>query len=277
MKNELEKKYHQLVEYLRSLSSVAVAFSSGVDSTFLLDVAHEVLGARAVAFTAASLFVPQRDVDEAAALCKARGIEHIVVPFDTLAIPGVQENPADRCYLCKHALFSKMVELAKEHGLSCVVDGSNLDDDGDYRPGRRALKELGIVSPLHAAGMTKADIRALSKERHLPMWDKPSTACLASRFAYGETLTPDALDRVNRAEEFLMQKGFRQLRVRVHDDATLARIELLPEDIERFLQTPGLREATSQHLKSLGFRYVALDLQGFRSGSMNEGIEEKKS
>ena len=275
MKNELEKKYHQLVEYLRSLSSVAVAFSSGVDSTFHLDVAHEVLGARAVAFTAASLFVPLRDVDEAAALCKARGIEHIVVPFDTLAIPGVQENPADRCYLCKHALFSKMVELAKEHGLSCVVDGSNLDDDGDYRPGRRALKELGIVSPLHAAGMTKADIRALSKERHLPTWDKPSAACLASRFAYGETLTPEALDRVNRAEEFLMQKGFRQLRVRVHDDATLARIELLPEDIERVLQTPGLREATSQHLKSLGFRYVALDLQGFRSGSMNEGIKNK--
>ena len=154
---------------------------------------------------------------------------------------------------------------------------SPLSDDGDYRPGRRALKELGIVSPLHAAGLTKADIRALSKERGLATWGKPSFACLASRFAYGETLTKEALDRVNRAEEFLMAKGFRQLRVRVHDDATLARIELPPKDIERFLQTDGLREATEQALRALGFRYVALDLRGFRSGSMNEGMDAQKS
>lgn len=272
MEHTLKQKMEQLHAHLSHLGSVAVAFSSGVDSTFLLDVAHEVLGAKAVAFTAASPFVPQRDVDEAAAFCREKGIEHVVVPFDTLAIPGVAENPKDRCYLCKHALFSEMAELARARGLAAVVDGSNLDDDGDYRPGRRALGELGIVSPLHAAGLTKADIRALSRERGLATWDKPSFACLASRFAYGEELTADGLDRVNRAEEFLMAKGFRQLRVRVHEDGTLARIELLPEDIGRFFETPGLREETEQKLRALGFRYVSIDLRGFRSGSMNEGL-----
>lgn len=274
MEQNLVVKSERLKSLLTHLSSVAVAFSSGVDSTFLLDVAHEVLGARAVAFTAASPFVPQRDVDEAAAFCRGRGIEHVVVPFDTLAIPGVAENPKDRCYLCKHALFSKMAELAQARGLAAVVDGSNLDDDGDYRPGRRALGELGIVSPLHEAGMTKADIRALSKERGLRTWDKPSFACLASRFAYGERLTEDGLGRVNRAEEFLMAKGFRQLRVRVHEDGTLARIELLPEDIGRFFAVEGLCEETEAKLRELGFRYVAIDLRGFRSGSMNEGVRE---
>ncbi len=272
MEQNLVAKSERLKSLLTRLTSVAVAFSSGVDSTFLLDVAHEVLGAKAVAFTASSPFVPQRDVDEAAAFCREKSIEHVVVPFDTLAIPGVVENSENRCYLCKHALFSRMVELAQAHGLAAVVDGSNLDDDGDYRPGRRALQELGIVSPLHAAGMTKADIRTLSKERGLVTWDKPSFACLASRFAYGETLTAEGLDRVNQAEEFLMAKGFRQLRVRVHEDGTLARIELLPEDIGRFFATAGLREETEQKLRALGFRYVSLDLRGFRSGSMNEGL-----
>lgn len=272
MAQNLSGKMEHLKSHLTRLGSAAVAFSSGVDSTFLLDVAHEVLGAKAVAFTASSPFVPQRDVEEAAAFCRGRGIEHVVVPFDTLAIPGVAENPKDRCYLCKHALFSKMVELARARGLAAVADGSNLDDDGDYRPGRRALGELGIVSPLHAAGLTKADIRALSRKRGLATWNKPSFACLASRFAYGEELTADGLDRVNRAEEFLMAKGFRQLRVRVHEDGTLARIELLPEDIGRFFATAGLREETEQKLRALGFRYVSLDLRGFRSGSMNEGL-----
>lgn len=272
MAQNLSGKMEHLKSHLTRLGSAAVAFSSGVDSTFLLDVAHEVLGAQAVAFTAASPFVPQRDVEEAAAFCRGRGIEHVVVPFDTLAIPGVAENPKDRCYLCKHALFSKMVELARARGLAAVADGSNLDDDGDYRPGRRALGELGIVSPLHAAGLTKADIRALSRKRGLATWNKPSFACLASRFAYGEELTADGLDRVNRAEEFLMAKGFRQLRVRVHEDGTLARIELLPEDIGRFFAAAGLREETERKLRELGFHYIALDLRGFRSGSMNEGL-----
>ena len=181
----LRQKYEKLQSILQQLGSVAVAFSSGVDSTFLVKVAHDVLGDRAVAFTAASDFVPQRDVDDAKAFCKKEGIEHHTVPFPILTVPHVEENPEDRCYFCKHALFAHMKELAAERGLAAVVDGSNFDDDGDYRPGHKALKELAIVSPLHEAGMRKADIRALSKVLGLPTWDKPSFACLASRFPYG--------------------------------------------------------------------------------------------
>lgn len=276
MDSLLQEKEETLKASLRALGPAAVAFSSGVDSTYLLDVAHEVLGECAVAFTAASPFVPQRDVEEAAAFCQARGIAHVVVPFDTLTIPGVAENPPDRCYLCKHALFSELAKMAKARGLAAVVDGSNLDDDGDYRPGRRALRELGVVSPLHETGMRKADIRAASKARGLATWEKPSFACLASRFAYGERLTKAGLDRVNQAEEFLMSKGFHQLRVRVHDKGMLARLELLPEDLERFFSSPELRKQTEEQLRALGFCYVTVDLRGFRSGSMNCPLESAK-
>ena len=271
MEKDLAEKRARLMAELAAYGSVAVAFSGGVDSTLLLAAAQEALGARAVAFTAASPFVPQREVEEAAALCAQRGIEHVVVPFDTLAVPGVAANPADRCYLCKHALFSRLKALAAARGLRAVVDGTNLDDDGDYRPGRRALAELAIKSPLHAAGFHKADIRALSRALGLATWDKPSMACLASRFAYGERLTREGLSRVNRAEEFLIGLGFRQLRVRVHEGGRLARIELLPEDIAR-LFTEGLVDRVQEALAGLGFAYVSLDLRGFRSGSMNEGL-----
>lgn len=268
---ELAEKYEKLQAILRGLGSVAVAFSSGVDSTFLVKVAHDVLGEKAVAFTAASDFVPQRDVEEAAAFTEKEGIEFHRVPFPILTVPHVKENPSDRCYYCKHALFSHMKELAQQYGLSCVVDGSNLDDDGDYRPGHRALRELGIVSPLHEAGLHKQDIRDLSRMLGLPTWDKPSFACLASRFPYGTELTPDGLERVNRAEEFLMARGFRQLRVRSYGD--MARIELLPEDIPRML-SHDLREETAAFFKSIGFLYTALDLRGYRTGSMNEELAQ---
>lgn len=268
---ELAEKYEKLQDILRSLGSVAVAFSSGVDSTFLVKVAHDVLGEKAVAFTAASDFVPQRDVEEAAAFTKKEGIEFHRVLFPILTVPHVKENPSDRCYYCKHALFSHMKELAQQYGLSCVVDGSNLDDDGDYRPGRRALRELGIVSPLHEAGLHKQDIRDLSHMLGLSTWDKPSFACLASRFPYGMELTPEGLKRVNQAEEFLMARGFRQLRVRSYGD--MARIELLPEDIPRMLSR-DLREETAAFFKSIGFLYTSLDLRGYRTGSMNEELAQ---
>lgn len=268
----MQEKLGRLSACLEEIGSAAVAFSGGVDSTFLLKVAHDVLGKRVMAFTAGSSFVPERDIAEAQAFCEREGIRHIVKRFDVLSIDGIRQNPQDRCYRCKYALFHQFRSMAEERHLAAVVDGTNLDDDGDYRPGRKALKELGIRSPLHEAGLGKQEIRELSREMGLPTWDKPSFACLASRFVYGEALTEEKLQQVNDAEEFLLQRGFRQFRVRRHGD--LARIELLPEDISRFL-SEGLRAEAAERFRKIGFSYVTLDLSGYRSGSMNEPMEEK--
>ncbi|MCC8098552.1 MAG: ATP-dependent sacrificial sulfur transferase LarE [Clostridiales bacterium] len=263
----LHQKAARLKAELLRLGSTAVAFSGGVDSAYLMYAAHEALGDEAIAVTVRSSAFPRRETAEAEAFCAQAGIRQVWVDLDVLEIPGFAENPPDRCYLCKRQLFHRIQAVAAEQGMASVSEGSNLDDEGDYRPGMRAIAELGVASPLRAAGLTKADIRALSREAGLPTWAKPSLACLASRFAYGETITREGLDRVDQAEQLLSELGFTQARVRVH--GAMARIELLPEEFPRLME-PETRIGVVQALRGLGFTYVALDLQGYRTGSMNE-------
>jgi uncharacterized protein len=214
-------------------------------------------------------------MEEAGAFCAANGIRQVICETDEMSIPGFRDNPPDRCYLCKRFIFEKLWEAARSHSMAVLAEGSNTDDDGDYRPGRIAIRELGVASPLHEAGLSKADIRTLSKELGLPTWSKPSAACLASRFVYGESITGEKLAMVDRAEELLQELGFVRVRVRIH--GLLARIELDPADFSRFMES-GLRTKVYDSLKTLGFSYVTLDLGGYRVGSMNETLrpEERK-
>ena len=267
--SETDAKMSRLRAQLREIGSAAVSFSSGVDSTFLLRVAHEELGDRVLAVTVRSHTFPKRELDEAVAFCRAEGVRHEIIDSEELDIPGFAENPPDRCYHCKKAIFGKIIEFAQANGLRAVLEGSNIDDDGDYRPGRRAIKELDVRSPLHDVGLTKAEIRELSKKLGLPTADKPSFACLASRFPYGERITTARLARVERAEQWLMDAELKlaQLRVRSHGD--MARIEVPSDAIPRLAAHAAEIAAA---LKSFGFAYVALDLQGYRTGSLNETI-----
>lgn len=273
MNSELQKKLENLKDYLRDLESVAIAYSSGVDSTFLLKVAGDVLGNKAIAITVNSSFFPERERSEASEFCQKNGIKHITATVNVLGIEKVADNPPDRCYLCKRALFTKMKEIAAEQGIENLAEGSNLDDEGDYRPGLKAIAELHIESPLRECSFTKEDIRSLSKELGLDTWDKPSYACLASRVPYGEKLTPEKLSMIEKSEDFLTELGFGQSRVRHHGD--VARIELLPQEFDK-LMDKEVREKVYSELNRIGFKYVTLDIRGFRTGSMNEVLQWTK-
>ena len=265
----LQVKKQRLENYLRELGSVAVAFSSGVDSTFLLKTAHDILGERAIAVTISSCLFPKRELEEAREFCRAEGIEQIIVEADQLAIEGFRQNPPNRCYLCKKELFTKICSAAEKRGIPHIAEGSNMDDNGDYRPGLIAVSEMGIKSPLREAELTKAEIRRLSEEAGLPTWNKPSFACLASRFVYGETITEEKLSMIDKAEQRLLEMGFRQFRVRIHGN--IARIEAEPDQIPRLVQ-PEISRPLTEYLHELGFLYVTVDMDGYKTGSMNRSL-----
>ncbi len=272
LSDELNAKYQSLLDYLRSFHRAAVAYSGGVDSTVLLYAAKQALGDDVLAVTADSHLFPAKELEETRQFCKELGVEQVICRIEELKIEGFKENPPNRCYLCKMHLFRTFLETAAEHGITVVAEGSNVDDTGDYRPGMKAIAELGIKSPLRECGFTKSDIRSVAKAVGLAVWDKPSYACLASRFAYGETISEKGLDMVDRAEQLLRELGFRQSRVRIH--GSIARIEIMPKEFPRLLEEQ-CRTRISEDFKKIGFSYAALDLTGYRTGSMNEVLSDR--
>lgn len=263
--SSLDEKYQRLLGVIARHERVAVAFSGGVDSSFLCRAARDAVGDGAIAITLVSPMMPSVDLVTAQQIAALTGIAHELVQDDELDEP-VAANPVNRCYFCKKIEFGRIAEIAARRGVRAVLDGSNLDDEADYRPGLKALGELGVCSPLREAGLTKADIRALSRELGLPTWDKPASACLGSRVPYGERITLEKLQAIDRAEQILRHHGFRQCRVRHHGD--IARIEVAPDERARFFDEQRL-DAISREIKAAGFRYVTLELEGYRTGSLN--------
>lgn len=273
--DELAAKRDQLIELLRSYDSCAVAFSGGLDSTVLAKAAQLALGDRAVAVTGQSASLAVNELDEARELARQIGIRHEIIRTDELDIPAYQANKADRCYHCKTELFVKVEQLAQRLNVAVVADGSNRDDHSEYRPGLTAARERKVRSPLAECGLTKPEIRQLAEFWKLPTWNKPASPCLSSRIAYGEQVTPERLAMIDQAECFLRERGFQPLRVRYHK-GDVARIEVSVEQLPKFADPQFRREAVD-YLKSLGFKYVSLDLEGFRSGSMNAVLTLKSN
>ncbi|MGB8450729.1 MAG: ATP-dependent sacrificial sulfur transferase LarE [Anaerocolumna sp.] len=267
---DIYEKYDLLKENLRNLERVAVAFSGGVDSTFLLKTAYDVLGTNVLAVTARSSTYPEREYREAKEFTEKHGIPHEIIISEELEVDGFSDNPVNRCYLCKNELFEKISGIAYQHGILHVAEGSNHDDLSDYRPGLKAISEHGVVSPLRTAELTKEEIRILSKESGLPTWNKQSFACLSSRFPYGQKITREKLEMVDKAEQLLLDEGFRQVRVRHHGD--IARIEVSPAEIQKFFDVDFIQRI-SESFKKIGFSYTALDLKGYRTGSLNETLQ----
>lgn len=272
MATSREEKEKKLAVLLEKCMPLAIAFSGGVDSTYLLHKAALAGKEKVTALIMKTPSVPERELDEAVTFCKSRDISFFVLPADPFSAAGFRENGRDRCYICKHFLFSALLEKAKEEGIPFVADGTNADDRKEFRPGLRALKELDIRSPLAEAGLTKKEIRELSEKEGLPTWNKPSFSCLATRFPYGEELTVEKLRRTEAAENLLAELGFTQRRVRVHGN--LARIEVLPAEIPLLLER---RDMISSRLEELGFLYTTVDLKGFRSGSMDTAAVVKNT
>lgn len=261
------EKYNELIKYLKDLGKVILAFSGGVDSTFLLRVAKEALGENVKAVTILSPYIPKWEIAEAQELVKELGVKHEII--EAPIIDSIKFNPEYRCYLCKTAVFSMILSVAKEQGYNCVIDGTNFDDISDYRPGLKALKELNVKSPLLECKLTKEEIRAFSKELGLNTWDKPPYACLLTRIPYGNELKVEDFEKIENAEKYMMSIGFRAVRVRCHGD--LARVEVSRNDRSK-LFNEKLLDTIATNIKECGFKYVTLDLQGYRVGSFNETI-----
>ena len=270
---ELHIKKEKLEESLSKLGKIAVAFSGGVDSTFLLDTANKVLNENVIAVTGRSAAFPERESDEAASFCRSIGVRQETVTIDQMTVPGFRENRPDRCYLCKKTLFTAFLKTAEKNGFSILAEGSNADDVNDYRPGMIAISELGVLSPLREAGLSKEDIRTLSKEAGLPTWSKPSLACLATRIPYGDEITEDKLSLIDKAEQFLFDLGLSQVRVRLYGNTV--RIETDPSQFGTILD-PETAKLINGYISGLGVTYVTLDLGGYRTGSMNLVLSENE-
>jgi len=265
----VRRKESELVARLQALPSLIVAYSGGVDSAYLAFVANRVLGSRSLSITADSPSYPERHRQMALTIARDFHLRHEIIETRELERPEYRANPANRCYYCKHELYATLTTLARERGFEAIADGSNADDRGDYRPGRKAAREFGIVSPLDEASLSKDEIRALSHEAGLPTWDEPASACLSSRIPYFSEVTDDKLRAIEAAEEAIRALGFRVLRVRHHGE--IARVELAPDEISRAVE-PVTARAIDSALRALGFQYVTIDLRGYRLGSLNDGL-----